>query len=54
MTTISALIRSSRDHGMWPCFMERAATSQYSQKAAHPAAKTSSTARIVTQTATVP
>ena len=29
-----ALIRSSRDHGMRPLFMEKAATSQYSQNAA--------------------
>ncbi len=34
-------------------FMEKAATSQYSQNVAHPVANTNSTARIVTQTATV-
>ena len=33
---------------------EKAATSQYSQNAAHPMARTSSTTRIMTQTATVP
>ena len=47
MTAITALIRSSRDHGMRPLFIEKAATSQYSQNAAHPAAKMSSTALIV-------
>src|SRR5262245_10888931 len=46
-TTITALIRSSRDHATRPLFTEKAATSQYSQNAAHPTAKTSSTALIV-------
>src|SRR5581483_12046732 len=45
-TAITALIRSSRDHGTRPLFIEKAATSQYSQNAAHPTAKTSSTALI--------
>ena len=51
-TTITALIRSSRDHGTRPLFIEKAATSQYSQNAAHPTAKTSSTALIATHTST--
>ena len=42
-TMIRALIRSSRDHGTRPLFIEKAATTQYSQNAAHPTAKTSST-----------
>ena len=44
---MTALIRSSRDHGTRPVFMEKAAASQYSQNAAQPTAKTSSTALIV-------
>ena len=52
MMTIATLMPSSRDHGTRPLFMEKAATSQYSQNAAHTTAKTSSTACIATQTAT--
>jgi hypothetical protein len=44
----------SRDHGTRPRFIEKAATSQYSQNAAHTTAKTTSTALIAPQTATVP
>ncbi len=40
----TGLIPSSRDHGTRPRFIEKAATSQYSQNAAHPAAKAISTA----------
>ena len=47
MTTIRALIRSLRDHGTLPLFIENAATSQYNQKAPQPAAKAISTARTV-------
>jgi hypothetical protein len=47
MTAITALIRNSRDHGTRPLVVENAATSQYSQNAAQPTAKTSSTARIL-------
>lgn len=36
---------SSRDQGTRPRFIEKAATSQYTQNAAHPTAKTNSTAR---------
>ncbi len=55
ITTSTALIRSSRDHGTLPLFLdlENAATSQYNQKAPHPAAKTISTARTGGQRATV-
>ena len=53
MTTMTAPMASSRDHGTRPLFIEDAAKSQYSQNAAHTRAKTSSTARIVAQTATV-
>lgn len=42
--TISALMRASRPPGTRPLFMEKAATSQYSQNAAQPMAKTDSTA----------
>src|SRR5215471_2246639 len=45
-TTITTRIRSSRDHGTRPLFMEKAATSQYSQNTPHPTAKTTSTALI--------
>src|SRR5579885_2542354 len=41
---MTALIRSSRDHGTRPRFIEKASTSQYSQNAAQPTAKTVSTA----------
>ena len=54
MPTITALIRSSRDHGTLPRFMDNAATSQYNQKAAHPTAKAISTARTGCQSATGP
>jgi hypothetical protein len=37
---ITSLIRSSRDQGTRPGFMENAAKSQYSQSAPHPTAKT--------------
>ncbi|MDA8116057.1 MAG: hypothetical protein M0000_01505 [Actinomycetota bacterium] len=47
MKTIRALIRSLRDHGTLPLFIENAATSQYNQKAPQPAAKAISTARTV-------
>src|SRR5262245_8942828 len=55
-TTITALIRSSRDHATRPLFLfgEKAATSQYSQNAAHPTAKTSSTALIDAHGSTAP
>src|SRR5690348_3800483 len=53
-TTTTARIRSSRDHGTRPRFDEKAATTQYSQNAAQPAAKTSSTARIPTHRSTAP
>ena len=43
---------SSRDHGTRPLFIEKAATSQYSQNAAEPTAKTSSTDLISTHTPT--
>jgi hypothetical protein len=52
-TTITALMRSSRDQGTRPFFVEKAAVSQYSQNAAHPTAKTSSTALILTDTSTL-
>ena len=52
MTAITARIRSSRDHGTRPLFVEKAATSQYNQKAAQPTAKTSSTAPILTHGST--
>jgi hypothetical protein len=45
-TAITALMRSSRDHGTRPLFVEKAATSQYSQNAAQPTAKTSSVALV--------
>src|SRR5580704_94362 len=53
-TTIATLIPSSRDHGTRPLFIEKAATSQYSQNAAHPMARRSSTTPVITQTATAP
>src|SRR5437763_642455 len=43
MATITILIRSSRDHEKRPLFVERAARIQYTQNAAQPTAKTSST-----------
>jgi hypothetical protein len=43
MTTITARIRSSRVHETRPLFVEKAATNQYSQNAAQPTTKTSST-----------
>ena len=52
MKAIATLTRSSRDQGTRPLFTEKAATSQYSQKAAHPTAKTSSTALILTHSPT--
>jgi hypothetical protein len=43
MATITILIRSPRDHEKRPLFVEKAARIQYTQNAAQPTAKTSST-----------